>query len=56
MRPDSGQTARLGHYKTATHAILYDFDKEYRRPARAKQVEQDKSFGRATQTRVSCVA
>jgi hypothetical protein len=44
---DFGQTVKLGEYEAATHAILYDFDKEYRRTAKAKQVEQDKSFGGA---------
>lgn len=42
---DFGQTVKLGEYEAATHAILYDFDKEYRRQAKARSVEQDKSFG-----------
>ena len=44
---DFGQTVKLGDYEAATHAILYDFDKKYRRASKARRVEQDKSFGGA---------
>jgi hypothetical protein len=44
---DFGQTVKLGDYEASTHAILYDFDKEYRRQAKALRVELDKSFGGA---------
>lgn len=44
---DFGQTVKVGDYEAATHAVLYDFDKEYRRQAKARSVEQDKSFGGA---------
>ena len=44
---DFGQTVKFGDYEAATHTILYDFDKDYRRQAKARQVEQDKSFGGA---------
>ena len=42
---DSGQTVRLGAYEAATDAILYDFDAEYRRRARANALAEDESFG-----------
>lgn len=44
---DFGQTVKLGAYEAASHAILYDFDPEYRRQAKARRVEQDPSFGGA---------
>lgn len=44
---DFGQTVRLGEYEAATHAILYDFDEEYRRSAKKRALERDKSFGGA---------
>lgn len=42
---DFGQTLQFGSYEVATHAILYEFDKEYRRRAKARRVEEDASFG-----------
>jgi hypothetical protein len=44
---DFGQSVRLGDYEAATHAILYEFDKDYRRKAKARVIEQDASFGGA---------
>lgn len=44
---DSGQTVRLGKYEAATDAILYEFDAAYRRRAKKREVERDKSFGGA---------
>jgi transcriptional regulator with XRE-family HTH domain len=44
---DFGQTVRLGHYEAATDAILYEFDDEYRRRARRRQLETDRSLGGA---------
>src|SRR5262249_17186695 len=42
---DSGQTIRLGEFEAAGDAILYEIDPEARRRMRAKEVEQDSSFG-----------
>ncbi len=42
---DFGQTIRLGDYEAATDAILYEFDDAYRRRAKKRQIEQDRSFG-----------
>jgi hypothetical protein len=44
---DWGHTVRLGEYEAAADAILYEFDAEYRRRAKARQVERDDSFGGA---------
>lgn len=44
---DSGQTVRLGDYEAATDAILYEFDDTYRRRAKKRQLERDRSFGGA---------
>jgi hypothetical protein len=44
---DFGHTVRLGAYEAATHAILYEHDSDYRRRAKARVLEQDKSFGGA---------
>ena len=44
---DSGQTVRLGDYEAATDAILYAFDGEYRRRAKKRQLETDRSLGGA---------
>jgi hypothetical protein len=44
---DCGQTLRLGEYEAATDAILYAFDAEYRKRAKANALEQDESFGGA---------
>jgi hypothetical protein len=44
---DSGQTVRLGNYEAATDAILYEFDDAYRRRAKKRQMERDRSFGGA---------
>jgi DNA-binding Xre family transcriptional regulator len=42
---DWGHTVRLGEYEASTDAILYAFDRDYRKRAKARQVEQDDSFG-----------
>lgn len=42
---DYGQTVQLGEYGASTHAILYAFDRDYRRRAKANAVEKDESFG-----------
>jgi hypothetical protein len=42
---DFGQTVGFGEYEAASHTILYDHDKAYRRRAKARTVQQDKSFG-----------
>lgn len=44
---DWGQTVRMGEYEAAADAILYHFDRSYRRRAKARRVEQDASFGGA---------
>jgi hypothetical protein len=44
---DFGQTVRLGAYEGATDAILYEFDEDYRRRAKARQVDSDRSLGGA---------
>ncbi len=44
---DYGQTVRLGAYEAATDAILYEFDNAYRRCAKKRQLERDRSFGGA---------
>ncbi len=44
---DSGQTVRLGGYEAATDAILFEFDEPYRRRAKKRQIQQDRSFGGA---------
>jgi hypothetical protein len=44
---DFGQTVRLGEYEAATDAILYEFDDAYRRRAKKRQIERDRSFGGA---------
>lgn len=44
---DFGQTIRLGDYEAATDAILYEFDVEYRRRAKKRQIATDRSFGGA---------
>lgn len=44
---DSGQTIRLGEYEAAADAILYEFDAAYRRRARKREIDRDKSFGGA---------
>jgi hypothetical protein len=40
---DFGQTIRLGAYEAATDALLYEFDEDYRRRAKKRQVETDRS-------------
>ena len=42
---DFGQTVRFGEYEAAADAILYELDPEYRRRARKRLREQDRSFG-----------
>ena len=44
---DSGQTVRLGPYEAATDAILYEFDADYRRRAKRRRLEGDRSLGGA---------
>jgi DNA-binding Xre family transcriptional regulator len=44
---DFGQTIRLGSYEASTDAILYEFDPEYRRRAKQRELHQDESFGAA---------
>ena len=44
---DFGQTVRLGEYEAATDAILYGFDDDYRRRAKKRQLETDRSLGGA---------
>lgn len=42
---DCGQTVRLGDYEAAIDAILYEYDREYRRRISKKRLQQDRSFG-----------
>jgi hypothetical protein len=44
---DFGKTVRLGDYEAATDAILYEFDDGYRRRAKRRQLETDRSLGGA---------
>jgi hypothetical protein len=44
---DFGQTVRLGDCEAATDAILYEFDDGYRRRAKRRQLETDRSLGGA---------
>jgi len=44
---DFGLTIRLGKYEAASDAILYEFDDEYRRRAKRRQLEADRSLGGA---------
>jgi hypothetical protein len=44
---DSGQTVSIGDAEVATHAILYEFDADYRRRAKRRRIRQDRSFGGA---------
>ena len=44
---DFGQTIRLGDYEPATDAILYEFDDDFRRRAKKRQLETDRSLGGA---------
>ncbi len=44
---DYGQSVRLGDYEAAADAILYEFDEEYRRRAKKRQVESDRSLSGA---------
>jgi hypothetical protein len=44
---DCGQAVEFGDYGASTHALLYAFDPEYRRRAKARAVEKDESFGGA---------
>lgn len=42
---DHGQTVRLGRFEASTDALLYNFDREYRRRAKKRRLEEDDSFG-----------
>lgn len=42
---DYGNTIRLGSYEASADAILYEFDPEYRRRAKQRELHQDGSFG-----------
>jgi DNA-binding Xre family transcriptional regulator len=42
---DYGQTVRLGSYEAATDAILYEFDSDFRRRAKQRELRRDESFG-----------
>ncbi|HVW30130.1 MAG TPA: helix-turn-helix transcriptional regulator [Polyangiaceae bacterium] len=44
---DWGNTVRLGEYEASADAILYSFDRDYRKRAKARKVEQDRTFGGA---------
>jgi hypothetical protein len=44
---DSGQTVRLGDYEASADAILYELDDAYRRRAKKRAIDQDRSFGGA---------
>ncbi len=44
---DSGQTVRLGDYEAAADAILYEFAEAFRRRAKKRRFEKDRSFGGA---------
>jgi len=44
---DWGNTIRLGEYEASADAVLYSFDRDYRKRAKARKVEQDRSFGGA---------
>ena len=42
---DYGQSVRFGEYEAATDLILYDFDADYRRRAKERQLKLDDSLG-----------
>jgi hypothetical protein len=42
---DYGQTIRFGDHEVATDAILYEFDEEYRRRAKKREIAVDSSLG-----------
>ncbi len=42
---DYGQTVRFGSYEAAASAILYEFDAEYRKRAKARELGLDRSIG-----------
>jgi hypothetical protein len=44
---DGGQTVCLGEYEAAADAILYEHDGDFRRRARAREVQKDPSIGGA---------
>jgi len=44
---DYGQTIRLGAYEASSDAILYEFDRDYRRRVLAGRLRADRSFGGA---------
>ena len=49
---DHGQTIRLGAFEVAADAILYDFDSDYRRRAKKRQLKLNDSWGGGTATEV----
>jgi hypothetical protein len=42
---DYGQTVRFGEFEAAADAILYEFDRDFRRRARQVEIKTDKSLG-----------
>ena len=42
---DYGQTVRLGDYEAAADALLYEFDREYRRRIARQRRQSEQSFG-----------
>jgi hypothetical protein len=44
---DCGQTIRLGKYQASAAVILYEFDEDYRRRAKLRQRQVDRSLGGA---------
>ncbi len=44
---DFGHTVSFGEYEVAADAIFYEFDEEYRRRAKKRQLAEDPSFGAA---------
>jgi len=46
---DYGQTVRFGRYEASADAVLYAHDRDYRRRARERRLEQDDSLGACLQ-------
>ena len=46
---DYGQTIRMGEFEASVDAILYEFDADYRKRAKARKLEQDDSLGACIQ-------
>lgn len=42
---DGGQTIELGPFEVAADAVLYELDADYRRRAKAREIERDDSLG-----------